>query len=141
MPKGRVFSFPFFAFFEDSDMAAATHHTPLMHDTTASEVPLAPPPLPPSGHVLKCLISTLFAALQGYAPRVVVSKALVPWFDERVQDGNLGRQLHIEHMQSAGLGFVVHPNAFLVKQAVLGQLLQLPSEATQQADVSLISLF
>ncbi|KAL0023531.1 hypothetical protein WJX79_009175 [Trebouxia sp. C0005] len=71
---------------------------------------------------------------KGYTPHVVVSKTLIPWFDERIQDSELGRQLHIELMQSAGLGFVVHPNGFLVKQAVMGQLLQPPSEAAQQAD-------
>ncbi|KAL0022572.1 hypothetical protein WJX77_004978 [Trebouxia sp. C0004] len=71
---------------------------------------------------------------KGYAPHVVVSKPLIPWFDERIHDGALGRQLHIEHMQSDGLGFVVHPSAFLVKQSLQDQLLQLPSEAVQQAE-------
>jgi len=202
MPKGTVCSFvfpcQFFVLGKTVPLRldrAATHHTPLSHSTTASEAPVAPLPLPPSGHLSKCLLSppfpsalppssfqsslkvpsqhtaccyapliplhpfpspppphpschlsncllsTLLAALQGYTPHVVVSKTLITWYDERIHDSDLGRQLHIEHMQSAGLGFVVHPNAFLVKQAVQGQLLQPPSEATQQADVSPISLF
>ena len=75
-------------------------------------------------------------ALQGYQPHVVVSKRLLPWFDERIYDGVMGRQLHMEHMHSAGLGFVVHPHAFLMKQPMLDKLLQPASEGALHADVS-----
>ena len=67
---------------------------------------------------------------------MVVSKRLLPWYDERIHDGIMGRQLHMEHMHSAGLGFVVHPHAFLMKQPVLDKLLQPASEEALHADVS-----
>ena len=67
---------------------------------------------------------------------MVVSKRLLPWFDERIHDSVVGRQLHLEHMHSAGLGFVVHPHAFLMKQPVLDKLLQPASEEALHADVS-----
>ena len=74
--------------------------------------------------------------VQGYNPQVVVTKSLVPWFDERIQDSQLGWQLHTENMHAAGMGFIVHPEAFLVKQPLLDKLSDSYNSAAQKADVS-----
>lgn len=71
---------------------------------------------------------------------MVVSKRLVPWFDERIQDSQMGRQLHLEHMHASGLGFVVHPHAFIVKQPVLDGLPHQLTKQILQADVRLVCL-
>lgn len=59
-------------------------------------------------------------SLQGYEPQVVLSKRVMPWFDERIHDGSLGRRLYGEHLHALGQGFVVHPTAFTMDQPFLG---------------------
>ena len=58
--------------------------------------------------------------MQGYEPQVVLSKRVMPWFDERIYDSSLGRQLYREHLHALGQGFVVHPAAFIMIQPFLG---------------------
>ena len=45
----------------------------------------------------------------------MVSKQHIPWFDERIQSAVLGRSLQVQHMHAKGLGFVVHPLAYIVQ--------------------------
>ena len=59
-------------------------------------------------------------SLQGYEPQVVLSKRVMPWFDERIRDSSLGRRLYGEHLHALGQGFVVHPSAFILRQPLLG---------------------
>ena len=92
-----------------------------------------PAHMPPILFVLHLLASQLCTCLQGYAPLVVVPKKAVPWFDERIHDGNLGRQMHLQHMHALGLGFVVHPDAFVVKQPAVSSTVQQDSGQLQQA--------
>lgn len=54
--------------------------------------------------------------MQGYVPSIVVSRKHTAWFDERIYSAPLGRALHLEHMHARGLGFVVHPAAYIVEQ-------------------------
>lgn len=72
--------------------------------------------------------------LQGYTPYVVVSKQFIPWFDEHITSGPLGRCLHLEHMHAKGLGFVVHPSAFIVQPAGM-DISQALSNTDQKSDV------
>lgn len=76
-------------------------------------------------------------SLQGYEPHVVLSKRVMPWFDERIHDGSLGRRLYGKHLHALGQGFVVHPSAFILQQPLLGNA---PPAAVnvqvKQADVS-----
>lgn len=58
-------------------------------------------------------------SLQGYEPQVVLSKRVMPWFDERIYDSSLGRRLYGEHLHALGQGFVVHPTAFVMIQPSL----------------------
>ena len=58
--------------------------------------------------------------VQGYEPHVVLSKQLMPWFDERIHNSSLGRRLFGEHLHALGQGFVVHPSAFVLRQPLLG---------------------
>ena len=95
-----------------------------------------PAHMPPILFVLHLLASQLCTCLQGYAPLVVVPKKAVPWFDERIHDGNLGRQMHLQHMHALGLGFVVHPDAFVVKQPAVSSTVQQDGRLLQQAVVS-----
>ena len=60
--------------------------------------------------------------LQGYEPLVVLSKRVMPWFDERIHDSSLGSLLYGEHLHASGLGFVVHPTAFAMRQQPLGKV-------------------
>ena len=52
--------------------------------------------------------------VQGYEPYVLVSKDLVPWYDERFTGYLEDKVVHIQTMVSMGFSFVVHPEAFVV---------------------------
>ena len=67
---------------------------------------------------------------------MVLSKRQMPWYDERIHDGSLGRQLHVEHLHALKFGFVVHPTAFLVRQPLLEDAQPAAKLKTDQADVS-----
>ena len=68
-------------------------------------------------HILldcKCASVTTALALQGYEPYVLVTKNLVPWYDERFTGYLEDKILHIQNMVSMGFSFAVHPEAFVV---------------------------
>ena len=52
--------------------------------------------------------------MQGFEPYVVVSKKLVPWYDERFTGYLEDKVVHIQTMVHMGFSFAVHPSAFLV---------------------------
>lgn len=52
--------------------------------------------------------------MQGYEPYVLVSKSLVPWYDERFTGYLEDKVVHIQTMNSMGFRFAVHPEAFVV---------------------------
>ena len=52
--------------------------------------------------------------MQGYEPYVLVSKDLVPWYDERFTGYLEDKVVHIQTMVSMGFSFAVHPGAFVV---------------------------
>lgn len=52
--------------------------------------------------------------MQGFEPYVLVSKKLVPWYDERFTGYLEDKVVHIQTMLHMGFSFAVHPNAFVV---------------------------
>ncbi|DBA65541.1 TPA: hypothetical protein ACH3X2_003151 [Trebouxia sp. C0005] len=50
----------------------------------------------------------------GFEPYVLVSKALVPWYDERFTGYLEDKVVHIQHMVHMGFSFAVHPEVFVV---------------------------
>ena len=52
--------------------------------------------------------------VQGFEPYVLVSKKLVPWYDERFTGYLEDKVVHIQTMVNMGFSFAVHPSAFLV---------------------------
>ena len=71
--------------------------------------------------------------MQDYEPLVIVPKKVVPWFDERIQDAHVGQQLHLQHMHALGLGFVVHPSAFVVRQPLFSSAVYNSSQQVHQS--------
>ena len=51
---------------------------------------------------------------QGFEPYVVVSKRLVPWYDERFTGYLEDKVVHIQTMVHQGFTFAVHPGVFVV---------------------------
>lgn len=51
---------------------------------------------------------------EGYEPYVIVARDRVPWCDERFVGYRKNKVVHLMHLASAGLQFVVHPRAFVV---------------------------
>ena len=52
--------------------------------------------------------------MQGFEPYVLVSKDLVPWYDERFTGYLEDKVVHIQHMVHMGFSFAVHPEVFVV---------------------------
>ena len=52
--------------------------------------------------------------MQGFEPYVLVSKKLVPWYDERFTGYLEDKVVHIQTMVHMGFSFAVHPTAFVV---------------------------
>ena len=52
--------------------------------------------------------------MQGFELYVLVSKALVPWYDERFTGYLEDKVVHIQHMVHMGFSFAVHPEVFVV---------------------------
>ena len=52
--------------------------------------------------------------MQGFEPYVLVSKKLVPWYDERFTGYLEDKVVHIQTMVHMGFSFAVHPKAFVV---------------------------
>lgn len=52
--------------------------------------------------------------VQGFEPYVLVSKRLVPWYDERFTGYLEDKVVHIQTMVHMGFTFAVHPSAFVV---------------------------
>lgn len=52
--------------------------------------------------------------VQGFEPYVLVSKRLVPWYDERFTGYLEDKVVHIQTMVHMGFSFAVHPSAFVV---------------------------
>ncbi|DBB15299.1 hypothetical protein WJX82_003966 [Trebouxia sp. C0006] len=88
------------------------------------------------------LYTTQYAV--GFEPYVLVSKALVPWYDERFTGYLEDKVVHIQHMVHMGFSFAVHPEAFvvhyphedskdqgLVKASVLMQQIQAMGDAAR----------
>lgn len=57
---------------------------------------------------------TAQATMQGFEPYVLVSKKLVPWYDERFTGYLEDKVVHIQTMVHMGFSFAVHPKAFVV---------------------------
>ncbi len=51
---------------------------------------------------------------QDFEPYVLVAKQDVPPYDERLRGYFENKAVHIRHMAARGVGFVVHPTAFVV---------------------------
>lgn len=51
---------------------------------------------------------------EGYEPYVIVSRAFVPWYDERFVGYRKNKVVHLLYLSSSGIQFVVHPRAFAV---------------------------
>lgn len=71
--------------------ALASHSPPLLH------------PTPPT-----CRYE------EGYEPYIIVSRAFVPWYDERFVGYRKNKVVHLLYLSSSGIQFVVHPRAFAV---------------------------
>lgn len=65
----------------------------------------------------------------------MVSRHHMPWFDECVQSAALGRSLIVEHMHAKGLGFVVHPLAYILQSAAPQEASQADFHASMRSDV------
>ena len=52
--------------------------------------------------------------MQGFEPYVLVSKKLVPWYDEQFTGYLEDKVVHIQTMVHMGFSFAVHPSAFVV---------------------------
>lgn len=65
----------------------------------------------------------------------MVSKRHIPWFDERIQSAALGRSLQVQHMHAKGLGFVVHPGAYIMQPATSQDGSQAWSSTVEASDV------
>ena len=51
---------------------------------------------------------------EGFEPYVLVARKFVPWTDERFVGYRKNKVVHLLHLASLGLQFVVHPRAFVV---------------------------
>ena len=61
-----------------------------------------------------CCMTTKSAAMQEYEPYVLVSKKLVPWYDERFTGYLQNKMVHVQTMVYMNFTFEVHPSAFAV---------------------------
>lgn len=51
---------------------------------------------------------------EGYEPYILVARAAVPWYDERFVGYRKNKVVHLLHLASLGVQFVIHPHAFAV---------------------------